>query len=305
MRAGEGASGRIWAVDVLHFVFFVLLAGVTLAHRREVAHAGWWLAFDVLAVAALVAVIHAARNRTPHGAAILRLVHGVFVVPLVFTQVGMIIQGARADVDFAPELERLDRLVFFGHNPIEALERISHPVLVEVMQWAYTSYLLLPVGFVLLLAWKGRGDAIARSLLALLGVMYASYVGYILVPAAGPNIHNDLGPLHPVSIPVLPLYDFTHDLPGVWLTDVLRSWMFQVELTKKDCFPSGHVAVALICWLLARRVDRRFGPPFFLVGLGVTLSTVVLRYHFVVDVAAGILLALVVDAACRAYSRRS
>jgi membrane-associated phospholipid phosphatase len=122
--------------------------------------------------------------------------------------------------------------------------------------------------------------------------MYISYVGYFLVPAAGPNIHNVLGPLKPVPIEVMSLYRFASDLPGVWLTGPLRSWMFDVELTKKDCFPSGHVAVAVVCWAIARRVDRRFAPLFAVLAVGVTLSTVYLRYHYVVDVVAGAVLAV-------------
>ena len=132
---------------------------------------------------------------------------------------------------------------------------------------------------------------ISRSLFALLGVMYLSYVGYFLVPASGPNIHNNLGPLGPVDFPIMPLYRFESALPGTWLTAPLREWMFLAELTKKDCFPSGHVAVAVVCWVLARRIDRRFGFAFALLAAGVTLSTVYLRYHYVVDVIAGVLLA--------------
>ena len=67
--------------------------------------------------------------------------------------------------------------------------------------------------------------------------------------------------------------------------------MFAVELTKKDCFPSGHVAVAIVCWILARRIHRPLGFVFGVVAAGVILSTVYLRYHYVVDVIAGALLA--------------
>jgi membrane-associated phospholipid phosphatase len=290
MGDAEALSRRVWPVDVLHLVFFALLLATTLACFARVPHAAWWVAFDVAGVLLLLAVQLASARSTPRGAALLRLAHGVLVVPLVFTQVGILIHAVRA-ADYAPALERLDRVLFFGHNPLEALERWSHPAVTELMQWLYTSYLLLPPGIVALLAWKAGGAVMSRSLFVLLGVMYLSYVGYFLVPAAGPNIHNNLGPWRPVDIEVLPLYRFSSDLPGVSATDGLRTWMFEVELTKKDCFPSGHVAVAIVCWILARRVDRRFAPLFGILAAGVTISTVYLRYHYVVDVAAGALLA--------------
>jgi membrane-associated phospholipid phosphatase len=284
------ARRRVWPVDLLHYAFFAFLLAATLAGFRRLPLAPWWLAFDLGGAAALVLVEAATRRVSARGAAVLRLVHGVVVVPLVFTQVGLLIQALRP-VDLAASLERIDRALFFGVNPLEALERWSHPLVTEVMQWAYTSYLLLPVGIVLLMAWKGTGAVVARSMFALLGAMYLSYLGYFIVPASGPNIHNNLGPVCPVDLEILPLYTFESPLPGVWLTAPLREWMFLVELTKKDCFPSGHVAVALVCWLLARRIDRRFGFVFGLLAAGVTLSTVYLRYHYVVDVLAGVLLA--------------
>lgn len=284
------SPGRIWPVDLLHYAFFALLLAVTLFGFSRTPNAGWWVAFDLGAAAALVLVEVLSGLVSTRAAAVLRLVHGVLTVPLVFTQVGILI-GAVRNADYAATLECLDRKLFFGTNPLEALERWSHPLVTELMQWAYTSYLLLPIGLVLLMAWKGTGPVISRSLFALLGVMYLSYVGYFLVPASGPNIHNNLGPLGPVDFPIMPLYRFESALPGTWLTAPLREWMFLAELTKKDCFPSGHVAVAVVCWVLARRIDRRFGFAFALLAAGVTLSTVYLRYHYVVDVIAGVLLA--------------
>ena len=121
--------------------------------------------------------------------------------------------------------------------------------------------------------------------------MYLSYIGYFLVPASGPNIHCNLARPGACPIESLGLYHFTDDLPGTWLAEPLRRWMFEVELTKKDCFPSGHVAVAIVCWILARRIHRPLGFVFGVLAAGVILSTVYLRYHYVVDVIAGALLA--------------
>src|SRR5687768_13568406 len=139
------ARRRVWPVDLLHYAFFAFLLAATLAGFRRLPLAPWWLAFDLGGAAALVLVEAATRRVSARGAAVLRLVHGVVVVPLVFTQVGLLIQALRP-VDLAATLERIDRALFFGVNPLEALERWSHPLVTEVMQWAYTSYLLLPVG---------------------------------------------------------------------------------------------------------------------------------------------------------------
>jgi membrane-associated phospholipid phosphatase len=280
----------VWPVDVLHYVFLALLLATSLFAYPSLQWAPWWIAFDLAAAASLLWIEVRSARLSARRAALRRLWHGVPVVTGVFTQTGMLILAVR-HVDYAAALERLDRALFLGANPIEVLERVASPWLTEVLQWAYTAYLLLPIGLVALLAWKGDAATIRRALFSLLGVMYLSYLGYFLVPASGPNIHNNLARPAVCPISSLGLYRFADELPGVWLSEALRRWMFEVELTKMDCFPSGHVAVAVVCWIVARRLHRPLGALFGVVAAGVVLSTVYLRYHYVVDVVAGLLLA--------------
>ena len=74
-----------------------------------------------------------------------------------------------------------------------------------------------------------------------------------------------------------------------------------------DCMPSGHTAVTLITLLFAWRAHR---PTFWLIlpfASGLILSTVYLRYHYVIDVAAAVpftVLCLLIGAAVvRAWDR--
>src|SRR5262245_46754530 len=98
-RAGaELKTRRAWPVDLLHFVFFALLFTTTVASFGRVPHAAWWVAFDVAGVVLLLIVQRASARAGVRGAALLRLAHGVLVVPLVFTQVGILIHAVR-DVD--------------------------------------------------------------------------------------------------------------------------------------------------------------------------------------------------------------
>ncbi len=286
---------RIWPVDRLTALFFLISATITAAYFGRVERAPLFLAMNAVVLATLGLLVYATPRLSDRAAALWRLLHGCIATPLVFTQTGFLVKGVRGD-EFASTLERADRLLFFGTNPLEAIEGVSSPVLTEVMQWAYTSYLLLPPAVVILLALKASPYQTGRSCFALVGVMYLSYFGYFLVPASGPNLHNNLGPLKSVidayPYPLLPhLYTFSSDLPGVWLTHELRSWMFDVETTKQDCFPSGHTAVAVTGWILARRLGRSYGRWFAFFAVGITLSTVYLRYHYVVDVIVGVGLA--------------
>src|SRR5208337_444080 len=59
----------------------------------------------------------------------------------------------------------------------------------------------------------------------------------------------------------------------------------------RDVFPSMHVAISFLVWLYALRNSR---PLFWILSpriLSLWVSTIYLRYHYLVDVVAGLLLA--------------
>ena len=167
------------------------------------------------------------------------------------------------------------------------LEQISSPWLTEVMQWVYTSYWLFPLATLVLVARRQPPALLVRALFSVVASLFLCYVGFYLVPASGPNIHNNFGPLHATHVDPLPLYHFDSSLPGLWATAWLRELMFTVERTKFTCFPSGHVAATVVCMVLARRVGGWSSGILQALGLGIVFSTVYLRYHYVIDVVAG------------------
>ena len=285
-------GSKLWPVDLLHLGMLSVLLLVCLGGIGDIRGASGWLAFNAAAVISVVAVSRFLMHQSARRAAVSRLVLGCVTVPVVFTQVGFVLAEYR-DVEHAEFLFDLDRRIFFGVNPLEALEKISTPWLTEVMQWSYTAYLFLPVATILVVVASADVRGTSRAAWSLVGGIYLSYLGYALVPASGPNIHSNLGPIAPVDIPVLPLYTFTDPLPGLWLAEEMRLAMFHAEPTKRDCFPSGHTAVAFICAVLIGRASRRHGMWAWPLAIMVALSTVYLRYHYVVDVFVGIALAWV------------
>jgi membrane-associated phospholipid phosphatase len=67
--------------------------------------------------------------------------------------------------------------------------------------------------------------------------------------------------------------------------DVLR-------LAPRDAFPSGHTLVTLLSMAWAWRYRLRVRWPVTVLGVLLVLSTVYLRYHYVVDVLTGSVLAV-------------
>ena len=65
-----------------------------------------------------------------------------------------------------------------------------------------------------------------------------------------------------------------------------------LEGIKRDAFPSGHTAVTLVVLCLAYRFQKTLFWFFLPFVLALIAATVYLRYHYVIDVVAGIVLSV-------------
>jgi len=207
-----------------------------------------------------------------------RLLHAFY--PLIFI---LILFDSFADllpwvspIERDPFLIRLDHALL-GTHPTVWLERFSYPVLTEILTWAYASYYFLPLILAVAIYRRGKTGDFDRVIFALVLCFYLSYVGYFLVPAVGPRF--TLAHLQHI------------DLPGVFLADTIRDTLNVLEGFKQDAYPSGHTAIVLVVLFYAWRLARGLFWIFLPMVVALIFSTVYLRYHYVVDVLAGILLA--------------
>jgi len=110
---------------------------------------------------------------------------------------------------------------------------------------------------------------------------FLSYAGYFLVPAIGPR------------------YTMTHlqteALQGYALYPILREGLDALELEMRDCFPSGHTIIALIALWYGWKFHRALFWVLLPIVTALIFSTVYLRYHYVIDVAAGFVVAVVIN----------
>jgi membrane-associated phospholipid phosphatase len=153
------------------------------------------------------------------------------------------------------------------------MERWIVPWFTDLMSLAYLSYYFLPLTFVVVLYLKGRKHAFNELIFVLTFGYYISFIGYILFPAIGPRF--TLTPLY--SVP----------LEGSWITDFVRDTLNALEHNKRDCMPSGHTQIVLMVLALTYRYERFLFYLFFPIISGLILSTVYLRYHYVIDLFAG------------------
>lgn len=199
----------------------------------------------------------------------------ILFVILIYESLGDLIQYLQPDVD--PRLIQIDFSIF-GVQPTLWVERWIVPWLTDVMSLAYLSYYFIPVVFITVLYLKDRRVELDRSIFVLAFGYFVSFIGYILFPAVGPRYALT----HLYSVP----------LEGSFITDFVRDTLNALEHNKRDCMPSGHTQIVLIVLYLAHRYEKLLFYLFSPVICALILSTIYLRYHYVIDLLVGATLAI-------------
>ncbi len=206
----------------------------------------------------------------------LRWWYPALLIPPIFSELQFLVHPINP-VDLDHQLIAID-FALLGVHPTVWLERFTVPWLTEYMQLAYITFYFLPFILCAPLYRQRQLLAFRTALCALLLGYYVSYLLYFLTPARGPRFY-------------LEAYQ-TIPLTGLWLANPIQHLLDTLEGVQRDAFPSGHTAIAIIVMILAMRYQHRLRYPLLLVTISLILSTVYLRYHYVIDVLAGVLLAL-------------
>ncbi|MDX9789984.1 MAG: phosphatase PAP2 family protein [Candidatus Kapabacteria bacterium] len=180
----------------------------------------------------------------------------------------------------------------FGVNPTEWIYRISNPVLTEYLQFSYMLYFVMPIAHGVELHFRRKDAELDYFTRNVLFAFYLSYLLYFFMPAIGPRFF---------------IHDFatlSNELPGIWLTEFFRSIVNNgggipigvgnpAEYVNRDCMPSGHTMITLVNVYLVFKNKSKFRIPIFIFSMSLIFATIYLRYHYAVDVFAGILFAYI------------
>lgn len=272
----DGMGGRrLWPVDKVMLVYLSVTALLMVAANQKIEGYGWWLGLHALAAAF---IFLAARGDKSWAGWILHYWYPLLYVPACYKEMRVLIEALWSH-DLDATLARMD-FAIWRVNPTVWLERVHHPLLTEVLQIVYTLFgpAIIVIGF-LFFIFRPLAEYRHFVFLIVLGFLL-SYIGYLLVPARGPRF--ELRELHHV------------ELQGRWLFQSLRDNLDALEGPHRDCFPSGHTALTIIAWWCCRRLWGWFFYGFTIFMLAQIFSTVYLRYHYTVDVMAGVVLAAAV-----------
>ena len=259
--------------DALNFFFLALLTVITVIFRRVVDHAAYLIMlYSGLFLAQALLIVFRDRGRVLRWT--YHLIFPTVSILAIFDSLEHLVHAINPQ-DIDPLLIKLDYLLFGGH-PTVMMEKIMTPLLTDMLQLAYSSYYFLPITLGAVLLIKKDERSFDHSLYLIMLCFYLSYAGYLLFPALGPRFTMN---------------HLQHeDLRGLFLTASIQELLNRLEGIKRDAFPSGHTGIALTVLVLSLRFEKRLFLPFLPFVTGLIFSTVYLRYHYVVDVLAGIVL---------------
>jgi membrane-associated phospholipid phosphatase len=143
----------------------------------------------------------------------------------------------------------------------------------------YANFYLIAPSTVVALWLRGRRVEAREALLGVILCFYSGYVLYLVFPAAPPRLYLESLGLFDITLRGGPILNFQQSLIRMMPHDASRA-----------AFPSLHSAVSLLSLVYAWRHARWFFPWLLVAVVGLLLSTVYLRHHYVVDLLAGALL---------------
>lgn len=247
----------------LLFVWYGLTISVLLVLHGQTVPGRWlWVLFHLAFIPAAWRLTHL------RSAWLWCLIIMVWVITC-FSTMGLYI------ADLVPEPMQWDVHALNQAIGGDAIQRaLSRPPawLVEVCVISYSTFYFLPLALTIALARRRKWLAIRHLIVLIGGGFLLSYLGYLCWP----------------TLPPYRYLVFDDALVGGPLFPTLDRWLFEGEPLRQDCMPSGHTMMTVLtvwlAWIYSRRQLLWLLPlSFFLI-----LGTLVLRYHWFVDLVAAI-----------------
>jgi membrane-associated phospholipid phosphatase len=225
---------------------------------------------------AMIVGLAQARARKVRGLNLLSHWYPTLLFLFFFEEIGLIVHAIFPGW-FDDILIKAD-YALFGAHPTVWIEQFSGYWLSEYMQLVYMSYFLLTIGLGGRLWLRGRREEFGVFIASTCAAYYLCYVIFVFFPIESP--HHTLRHLQQVELAGGPFTAF-------------------INLIEKHgrvhggAFPSAHVAGSVVVLISAWRFARKIGYWLTPLVLSICVATVYGRYHYVMDVFAGILMAAI------------
>lgn len=263
-------------IDRLMILYLALTGLIIIASRASLPSFEALIGLHLLAGMAIYSLRYLPA-RLPRVARLFRDWYPAMAFPLLYKEVE-VLAGTVGNWGLTGPLQDLEVGLFAGHPSLYLSEELSWVWLSEYAHFCYLAFVLLfpTIGGI----WYFTGKRHAfRELLFLMSVTFAtSYLFYILFPVDSPfYLSPKLG--EPLSGHLF--YELVH-------------FVSSRGGARGGAFPSSHVSISTVILLVTWKFQPRWLYWLVPIYVGLVFATVYGRFHYLVDVFAGWVLALAV-----------
>ena len=297
---------------------YLVVVGVLilLFHGGRVEGWGWLVAAQALVLGIVDGIIRL--QAAGQGGVVIRFLRQYYPILLYtgfYRETGELNQMFAANY-YDPFFIRLEEQLFGFQPSLALMEQFPQVWVSEIFYACYFSYYLMIGGIGLVLLVRNR-EQFFHFVSVVSFVFYLCYTTYIFVPVMGPRVF--FGDRAAAVFGESRAYAFPEELlppvPPEYPESVQRGPFYRTVIflyrhfeAPGAAFPSSHVAVALATLYFSWRYLRRWRWVHTVVAIGLCMATVYCRYHYVVDVFAGMLATAVLlplgNALYHRYERR-
>jgi membrane-associated phospholipid phosphatase len=274
---------------------YLLLVGLLILffHNERTPHWPWLLGAHALVLILIHVMIQIHARRQPRGFFdFLRCFYPIFLFTGFYRETGELHHVFFPEF-LDPVLIRFEARLFGFQPSLTFMDQLPYLLVSELLYAAYFSYYIMIVGVGLALFLRNRRQ-FHHYVSVVSFVFYVCYFSYIILPVMGPRAFypNDAGYLLPqdVTPALLPEYPEAVQVGPFFQ---IMAFIYRYFEAPGAAFPSSHVAVALCTVWFSYRYLRRIRHAHLADVILLCIATVYCRYHYVIDVFAGIATAAV------------
>jgi membrane-associated phospholipid phosphatase len=268
---------------------------VLLFHNWTIPHWPWFVSAHALAMVLIHALIQFSATRRRAGLVdFFRHFYPVLLYVAFFCETGYLNRMFFTEYLDLP-IARCEQSLFGCQPSVLFMQKLPWLPVSEVFYASYFSYYLMIAGVGITLFLRDR-QQFFHYVSVVSFLFYVCYLIYVILPVIGSRVffHQVGGYRAPDELQQMAVSDLYPNAVQAGLFFKLMAWIYQVFEAPGAALPSSHVAVALCTVSFSFRYLRPIRYVHLAVACLLCLSTVYCRYHYVVDVLAGLLTAALV-----------
>ncbi len=263
--------------DSIAALYFLLTAAIVWFHRAQFPHWKAYLSVHLVATTGIWLLRRLPLQHLPGVIRFFRDWYPALLFPVLYKEVEQFAL-AFGDWKLTESIQQLEVALFSGHPSLYVSQLYPWAPLSEYLHFCYFVYLLLlpVVG-----GWwyfNGRRHDFQELLLLVSATLLSSYLFYMSYPVDSPFYL-----FKPLEAPLTDGFFYR-----------LVHFFSERGGARGGAFPSAHVSVSLVIWLVVWQRQRRVAWVLAPVIAGLVGATVYGRFHYVLDVLAGLLVAVLV-----------